>query len=554
MSKHRPDRRCPRQRRPRRFGFFLLVTLVTVSVATLAVYSFTETMVVMDDSAHLESEIVQAEQGVQSGIGMMRLLLSQPAEQRTAIGGTYNNPQLFRAVNLSADQPSDFHFASVATGLTSDGRLGGLRFGLVDESSKLNVNALAVLDRNSELLMPAMTMLIGEDNELAYDNIAVSLLMSLPGMTEDTADAILDWIDEDSEPREYGAEDEYYLALPTAYSAANAPVQSVDDLLLVRGVTAPLLYGADANRNGILDADEQQHYGVSIDTPGALGWAAYLTVHGSESNLGPTGTPRVNINVDDLETLYDDLVTAMGDETYASYVIAFRMYGQSAAAAIDAFAEPSNDDSDNGGQTIDGGIWTAEAMGKLDLTAGGKLEVTQILDLVGSTVEIPGETAVVFQSPFAADPVSMSTYLPLLMDSIATSDAASLPGRINVNECPAELLAGIPILDDETIAAIIENREPMSDDPGRRHATWLLSEGIVSIETMRALTPLICGSGSVFRGQWVAFDATGGAYRRAETIVDATSPNPKVISFRDLSHLGRGFDLSVLGASTFAVE
>ena len=37
--------------------------------------------------------------------------------------------------------------------------------------------------------------------------------MGLPGMTEDVADAILDWLDTDDEPRELGAEIEYYSGL-----------------------------------------------------------------------------------------------------------------------------------------------------------------------------------------------------------------------------------------------------------------------------------------------------------------------------------------------------
>ena len=45
------------------------------------------------------------------------------------------------------------------------------------------------------------------------------LLMGLPGMTEDVADAILDWLDEDEEPREYGVESDYYMGLDPPYAA-----------------------------------------------------------------------------------------------------------------------------------------------------------------------------------------------------------------------------------------------------------------------------------------------------------------------------------------------
>ncbi len=71
----------------------------------------------------------------------------------------------------------------------------------------------------------------------AAGGVARELLMALPGMTEDVADAILDFVDEDDEPREYGAERDYYMSLSTPYAPINGPLQSIEQLLLVRGVT-----------------------------------------------------------------------------------------------------------------------------------------------------------------------------------------------------------------------------------------------------------------------------------------------------------------------------
>ena len=68
------------------------------------------------------------------------------------------------------------------------------------------------------------------------------------GLDEDTqeslADAILDWRDPDSLVRLHGAEDDYYLALRQPYATKNAPFDSVEELLLVRGMTRALLFGA----------------------------------------------------------------------------------------------------------------------------------------------------------------------------------------------------------------------------------------------------------------------------------------------------------------------
>lgn len=62
------------------------------------------------------------------------------------------------------------------------------------------------------------------------------LLQSLD-LNPDLTDAVLDWIDADSDTRATGAEDIDYLLLKTPYRTANQPIQSVEELRLVRGFT-----------------------------------------------------------------------------------------------------------------------------------------------------------------------------------------------------------------------------------------------------------------------------------------------------------------------------
>ena len=82
------------------------------------------------------------------------------------------------------------------------------------------------------------------------------MLMALPGMTVDIADAIMDWIDDDDETREFGAEFDYYQSLGSPYEPNNGPFNTVEEILLVRGVTPEMLFGADINRNGMIDQHE----------------------------------------------------------------------------------------------------------------------------------------------------------------------------------------------------------------------------------------------------------------------------------------------------------
>ena len=66
------------------------------------------------------------------------------------------------------------------------------------------------------------------------------LLLSL-SIDPNLTDAIVDWIDADSDTLPYGAEDLDYLQMKTPYRAANQSMQSVDELRLVRGFTPEIV-------------------------------------------------------------------------------------------------------------------------------------------------------------------------------------------------------------------------------------------------------------------------------------------------------------------------
>jgi len=66
------------------------------------------------------------------------------------------------------------------------------------------------------------------------------LLQSL-ALDANLTDAVIDWIDADSNARAAGAEDIDYLQMKTPYRAANQPLQSVEELRLVRGFTPEIV-------------------------------------------------------------------------------------------------------------------------------------------------------------------------------------------------------------------------------------------------------------------------------------------------------------------------
>ncbi|NQU26578.1 MAG: general secretion pathway protein GspK, partial [Candidatus Nealsonbacteria bacterium] len=219
-------------------GVVLLVVLVVVAMLSLACATFSELMRVEHAAARISISQAQARALADSGIEMARVFMLKDDLQQEELGGWYDNPDVFRGVPVIDDEnPRRRGRVAMVAPLVEDGAYQGIRFGLEDESTRLNLNVLMMLDEKVE----------GAGREI---------LMGLPGMTEDIADAILDWLDEDDEPREFGAEKEEYASLDTPYVPKNGPLETVEELLLVRDVTPWLMFRSDANRNGYQAPDE----------------------------------------------------------------------------------------------------------------------------------------------------------------------------------------------------------------------------------------------------------------------------------------------------------
>ena len=94
-------------------------------------------------------------------------------------------------------------------------------------------------------------------------------------------DSIQDWRDQDSLRRESGAEDDYYLSLPTPYRAKNADFEVIDEVLLVKGMTPEILYGNIANPQRRAELGSQLPWERRLGPGEHLGVARYLSVFGS---------------------------------------------------------------------------------------------------------------------------------------------------------------------------------------------------------------------------------------------------------------------------------
>ena len=279
-----------------RRGSVLLVVLVVIVLLSLGVHSFTEIALMEREATSMFGRGARARAFADSGIEFVTAVLE--SDEKEFPGNFYHRPELFQGMLLDESEAAYARGGfSVVAAVENDVTASTLRFGLIDESAKLNVNALVKLGLDAAQ--------------------ARNALMELPFMTVDTADAILDFIDEDNETRTNGEEVLVDETDTSGLSVANRPLQSLDDLLFVRDVTPQLLYGEDSNRNGLLDSGED----VNGDGLLQAGWSALLTIYSKETNRRADGSDRVNVNQEKLDELFDQVELAF-DEEAAKFVVA----------------------------------------------------------------------------------------------------------------------------------------------------------------------------------------------------------------------------------------
>jgi general secretion pathway protein K len=115
-----------------------------------------------------------------------------------------------------------------------------------DETGKIPVNKLTNGSEYNQDIRDMLTRLLRQP-EFKLDDKKV----------DEIVDSIKDWIDADDQISGSGAENSYYASLDTPYETKNAPIDCIEELLMVRGVTAELFYGTaeKAGLAGFITAD-----------------------------------------------------------------------------------------------------------------------------------------------------------------------------------------------------------------------------------------------------------------------------------------------------------
>lgn len=520
--------------RRRRTGSALIVVLIVVVLLSLGAYTFLDSMLLERRASDFSARTAQSRALADSGVEYAAAMLGNPTDIETE--NLYHNPDSFAGVTLleSASATDRGRFTIIAL-LENDTTGKGIRYGLIDESSKLNINSIA-------------TSGLEEDQEHL-------IMMRIPGMTDEAADSILDFIDSDTDARSFSDGET---------STKNAACESLDELLLMTSVTPELLYGEDSNRNGMLDPNENDgaltYPPDDEDDALDLGFNVFFTIYAVESNLQQDGAERVNLNQALLTELYDELETEFGAET-ARFITAFRLKGPvvpspvAGLGTVNVFGNLPDEIAKAVANALtgSGGDPGSVTRAGMDLSAGSTTAIVSLYELVNAQVivDIDGKETTL-DSPWQTGS-SLATSLPTLLEKMSTTSAATINGRINVNQARKEVLLGIPGIPEDlpdriAAAQVIDDQgNPLTDVLAQRATTgWLLIDGLVDLPTMQVLDQYICARGDVMTVQSVGCFDRGGAVTRIEAVIDATQKPPTVIFRRDLTRLGPGYRIDQL--------
>jgi len=560
-----------------RRGTIIAVVLVVIVILSLAALTLTKLMQAEQRGAKYNMRQTQVRYLAESGIDALRVLLMYEEEDLLDLGGLYDNPDELCGVML-IDNPRDVRevgrFSVISPWLDEYGMPVDVRYGVGDESAKFDLR-----------------MILAFENE--KPGLGREILMNLPGMDEYIAEAILDWIDEDDDTRDYGAEAEYYEGLDVPYRPRNAMIHSLDELLLVVGVTPTLLYGADWNRNGLIDLGEPDPMEFQLEndydnSEGYLDCGLYslLTISSAENPNSKDGSEKVNVNGDDLEELQQQLTSKLNNEEWVNYIIAYRLFGETNLYTSEEFSEdgssgstspgggstnnntpddsdeeePSDDQSGNQSGGNQQGDQSSDNNSKsFDLSQTPKAKIFSILDLVDSSLQVQyqGESSTeTLQSPFNL--LTLATDMPTLYDAVRFNNGSY--SRINLSEAPRAVLMAIPGMTDEAVDAITANRIPDPVELAEAEIEEMYSEywplllEYVDLDTMKLIAPYVTFKGTVCSAQIVGrFDAKSPACR-LHVWFDTSEKPAKIVRIQDLSNLGPGYTPEMLGVNQESVS
>ena len=143
---------------------------------------------------------------------------------------------------------------------------GTVDISMVEQESKFNINTA--------------------DGELLHS--VLNTMGAKPDEQSTVADSIQDWVGPGDAARPAGAKSDYYQGLSPSYNAKNAPIDDIQELQFIRGVTPNLYNGTSPGENGPF-----QHHKLGFGpAPGQPDELAF----GLKDVFTPYSSGKVNIN------------------------------------------------------------------------------------------------------------------------------------------------------------------------------------------------------------------------------------------------------------------
>lgn len=345
-------------------------------------------------------------------------------------------------------------------------------------------------DTSTEQSVLPVYGIIDECAKLNLNTATAEMLENLPNMTPEFAAAIVDWRDEDDEVSESGAESDSYLLLNPSYECKNAVFESLFELNLVYNATYDLLFGEDANLNGILDPHENDGltHLPQDDQNGTLmkGLLEYVTIYSREPNQDSEGEQRTNVNGDDDETLNELL-----------------------------------------SQTFD-----SERAEEIEQQLGGEDEFENLIEVYQNSEMTLEE-------------------FNQIANSITTTDDEFIHGRVNVNTAPVEVLMCIPGIDENEANNLISHRSGQATD-NLASIAWITE--VLDEESAAEAGSYLTTHTYQYRVDIAAVGQNGKGFRRFFFIVDLSEGEANVIYRRDLSEMGWALGETVLQELAYSKE
>ncbi|HCF95193.1 MAG: type II secretion system protein GspK [Verrucomicrobiota bacterium] len=208
---------CTGRPNTRERGIALVITMWLTVIISLAVMGFAFTMHVEARIASFHRKQFKAKHLALGGVELGKFLLAWD----------------YNPANPEQDATIDHLGEAWALGTNIVLQTGIVDVRIVDENRKLNINLISDVQGNSP--RPEILESYLEKQEAIDEELDVEAFI----------DSIVDWIDQNDLRRLNGAESEDYLSLPIPYRAKDGPLESIEELLLINGITMRTFLGRD---------------------------------------------------------------------------------------------------------------------------------------------------------------------------------------------------------------------------------------------------------------------------------------------------------------------